>query len=153
MTLSILPVSVVASGNGSDKVRVTGIQLQRMIHVCPLHSWHVVACHTQRFYYKLDVLGQRIPPPRHVLPMPPSGESVWMNVRQPFSISPNSDESGKTIPVSRQWTGSPPKFNRCSLVHCQAFLRISCKSNPKFLHKVTNKQTNNDHYISAPWRR
>jgi len=62
---------------------------------------------------ELEALGQCIPPPRHVLPVPPSGESVWI---------------------------------------------ISCKSVWKFLHKVANRQTNNDDYISSLvevkiWRR
>ena len=49
----------------------------------------------------------------------------------------------------------------CSLAHCQPSLKISCKSIWKFLHKVANrqtdKQTNNDDYISSlaevtnPW--
>jgi len=29
---------------------------------------------------KLEALRQCVPPPRHVLPVLPSGESVWMNV-------------------------------------------------------------------------
>jgi len=40
----------------------------------------------------------------------------------------------------------------CSLAHCQPSLKISCKSVPKFLRKVhnrqTNKQTTNNDYIS-----
>jgi len=31
----------------------------------------------------------------------------------------------------------------CSLVHCQPFLKISCKSVQKFLHKIAQRQTNN----------
>jgi len=41
----------------------------------------------------------------------------------------------------------------CSLAHCQPSLKISCKSLWKFLRKVaykqTNKQTNNDDYMSS----
>jgi len=33
-------------------------------------------------------------------------------------------------------------LNICSLAHCQPFLKISCKSVQKFLHKVPNRQTN-----------
>jgi len=48
---------------------------------------------------------------------------------------------------------SPPKFNICSLAHCQPSLKISCKSVQKILRKVANRQTsrqkNNDHYISS----
>ena len=41
----------------------------------------------------------------------------------------------------------------CSLAHCQPSLEISYKSVRKFLHKVanrpTNRQTNNDDYITS----
>jgi len=37
----------------------------------------------------------------------------------------------------------------CSQAHCQSSLKISCKSVRKFLHKVANRQTNNDDYISC----
>ena len=59
---------------------------------------------------KLEALGQCIPPPRHVLPVPPSGESLWaadLCALTTFHIS----QSRKTIPVSRRWSGSPPKCN------------------------------------------
>jgi len=37
----------------------------------------------------------------------------------------------------------------CSLAHCQPSLNISCKSVWKFLHKVANRQTNNDESITS----
>jgi len=51
------------------------------------------------------------------------------------------------------WSGSPPKFNHCSLAHCQPSLKISCKSIQKVLRKIANKQsyrqTNNDENITS----
>ena len=44
LLVCILPVSVVAPGNSSDEVDVTRIDLQRVIHVRPLHSQHLIAC-------------------------------------------------------------------------------------------------------------
>ena len=95
----------------------------------------------ERINSKLEALRQCIPPPRYVLPLPPSGESVRMNVRKPLSISPNSDEPGKQ---SLYPDGDPDRHQNliaCSLVHCQPFLKISCKSVWKFLRKVANRQT------------
>ena len=54
-------------------------------------------------------------------------------------------------------------FTICSSAHCPPSLKISCKSVWKFLHKVANRQTNNDkkHILlggvniptgGAPWR-
>jgi len=37
----------------------------------------------------------------------------------------------------------------CSLFYCHPSLKISCKSNCKFLHEVANKQTNSNDYISS----
>ena len=45
------------------------------------------------------------------------------------------------------WSRLLPEFI-CSLAHCQPSLKISCKSVRKFLHKVANRQTNNDDYIT-----
>jgi len=75
----------------------------------------------------------------------------WQSVNTTFRIS-QEWRIRKTIPASRRWSGSPPKFNRLfnSLVHCQHSLKISCKSIREVLHKVpnrdrqTDKQTNND---------
>jgi len=62
----------------------------------------------------------------------------------PLSISANSDESGKQ---SLHPDSDPDRHQNlisCSLAHCQPSLKISCKSVPKFLHKVANKQTNRE---------
>ena len=47
----------------------------------------------------------------------------------------------KTIPVSRWWSGSPPKFNHLFIGPLPTFPKISCKSIHKFLCKVANRQT------------
>jgi len=55
----------------------------------------------------------------------------------------------KTIPVSRWWSGSPPKFNHYSLADCQLSLKISRECVWKFLRKVANRQTYNDENITS----
>jgi len=66
----------------------------------------------------------------------------------------NSDKSGKQ---SLYADGDADRYQNstiCSLVHCQASLKISSKSVWKFLHKFANrqdKQTTMKTY--PPWRR
>jgi len=61
---------------------------------------------------KLEALGQGIPPPRHVLPVSPSGESATdVCPLTIFLIFQYWRIRKKTISVSRRWSGSQPKFN------------------------------------------
>ena len=85
---------------------------------------------------ELEALGECIPPPRHVLPVSPSGESVWAADLSPlttFRISQYSDESGKQ---SLYQDGDPDRHQNliiCSLADCQPSLKILCKSSPSCL--------------------
>jgi len=69
---------------------------------------------------QLEALGQCIHPPRHVLPV------------------------SQSIPDRHQ------NLITCSLAHYHPSLKISCKSVPKLLRKVANRQTNNDYISSYP---
>ena len=77
-------------------------------------------CHKD---YQLEALAQCIPPPRHLLLVPPSGESVCaaeLCLLTTFRIS-KKWRIRKTIPVSRQRSGSPLKFNRLFVGPLPAF--------------------------------
>jgi len=103
----------------------------------------------------VDAVGQCIPPPRHVLPVQPSGESVRTADLCPLT----------TFRISQQWRiwktipdpdGDPDRHQNliiCSLAHCQPSLKILYKSIRTFLRKVVNRQTdrqtNNDDYITS----
>jgi len=59
----------------------------------------------------------------------------------PLSESPSSDESGKQFLYP---DGDPDHHQNLiisSLVHCRPSLKISCKSDRKFLHKIADGQT------------
>jgi len=85
---------------------------------------------------ELEALGQCIPPPRHVLP-----------VSRHESGSGSVSESVCVIRIATK------TLIVLSLAHCQTSVKISCKSVRTFLQKVSNKQTdkqtNNDDYISS----
>jgi len=105
-------------------------------------------------YLQLEALGQCIPPPRRVLPVPLSSETVWaadlftcVN-HFPYSVSPNSDESGKQYLYTDSDSDRRQNLIICSLAHCQPSLKISCKSVWKFLRKVANRQTTTN-YVSS----
>jgi len=53
------------------------------------------------------------------------------------------------IPVSRRWLGSPPKFNHLFIGPLLTFPDNFMQSHLEVFHKVANKQTNNDDYISS----
>jgi len=80
-----------------------------------ISSWSPVVIFRVCLMGKLEALGQCILLPRHVLP------------------------------VSWYWSGSvirlPPKFNHLFIARCQPSMKISCKSVPKFLCKVADRQT------------
>jgi len=120
-----------------------------------LYQSSLCLLHFNKLLQQLEALGQCIPPLRHVLPVPPSGESIWMNVRYPFSVSPNIDESRKQSLYPDVDPDRHQNLIFYSLAHCQPSLKISYKSVWKFLRKIANKQTktdrqtNNDDYISS----
>jgi len=58
-----------------------------------------------------------------------------------FSVSTNSDESGKQTLYPDGDPDHHQHLTICSLAHCQPSVKISCKSVRKFLRKVANKQT------------
>ena len=93
---------------------------------------------------QLEALGQCIPPPEHVLSVPPSGESVWAALL----IPPSSDETGKR---SRYPDGDPDRHRNLivrSVAYCQPSLK--CHANPfgSFCATLlTDKQINNDENI------
>jgi len=74
------------------------------------------ACHkSARCYFKLEALGKCIPLPRHLTIV-----MIHIQIRDP-------DHQQNVI--------------ICSLAHCRASLKISCKSIQRFLCKVADKQT------------
>ena len=78
----------------------------------------------------------------------------WMSVNQ-LSVSPNSIEYGKQFLYP---DGDPDRHQNliiCSLAHCQPSMKISWKSDRKFLRKVANRQTDKQTTTITypPWRR
>jgi len=108
----------------------------------------IVACDLT---HSVEALGHCISPQRHVLPVPPSGESIRaadLCLLTTFRISQHW-RTRKTISVSRRWPRSPAKCNHLFTGSLQPSLKISRKSVRKFLRKVANRQTNNDENILA----
>ena len=105
---------------------------------------------------KLEALGQCIPLPRHVLPVPPSGESLWAadlrsfpdsslleDTESGFSVSPNSDESGKQFVYPDGDADRRQNLTTCLLVRCQPSWRIHANPFGSFCGKLlTDRQTN-----------
>jgi len=80
----------------------------------------------------------------------PTSAAIW---RISISISPNSDEYAKQSLYPDGDLDLQQNVIIRSLAHYQPSVNISCKSVQKFLRKVadsqTDKQTNNDDYISS----
>jgi len=52
-------------------------------------------------------------------------------------------------PYLDPWSGSPPKCNPLFTRHCQLYLKILCKSASFCAELLTDRQTNNNDYISS----
>jgi len=61
----------------------------------------------------------------------------------------HTSAKARLIPGSIRDPDRHQNLTICSLAHCQAFLKISCKSVQKFVCNVADRQTNNDDYISS----
>ena len=121
--------------------------------------WALSVCNVKIYrklknIYQLEALGQCVPPPSHVLPVPPSGESVWAADLCPSTtlLSPNSDESGKQFLYPDDDPDGHRNLVICSLAHCQPSLKILCKSVRNFYAKLltgkqTDKQTTTKHIL------
>jgi len=115
--------------------------------------WHAGNV-TSRFLPQLDVmleaLRQCIPPPRHVLPVSRYQSAIWR-----IDSMPSFQMHYTSRPISLYPDGDPDRHQNliiCSLAHCQRFLKILYKSVRKFFFcakLLTDRQTNNDDYISS----